>query len=226
MRPCVSCGKRRLSQRSRRWSPSPCATVTVCTPVMTRGSATGRGPRRARRWTGDVRRSRRAAASPSAPRSYSVTASSEKAEKVVKPPRMPVITKGDVRQPALSGETDEQPHGKGAQDVDRQHAERKGGMPEQPHETDAGEIPQRGADGAAEGDLEDGGDHGRVMGARGTVNGQGENCGRPFVMKTARPSAARFFLSPRTSPAAFSDRARSRARPARRNAPRLMRSGK
>ena len=44
--PASAAGKRRFSHRSSRWSPSPSATVTVCTPLMPQSSGPRRDPRK------------------------------------------------------------------------------------------------------------------------------------------------------------------------------------
>ena len=79
--------------------------------------------------------------------------SSEKAEKVVKPPRMPVIRKGARRLPDLLGQhDDQQAHEEGAGDVHGQRADGKAGA-EQAAGGDVDQIARAGADGAAGGNL-------------------------------------------------------------------------
>ena len=103
------------------WSARLTAAGCRSGPIQSEGAHDERGRRRGRRSTGPRSRAHRRPPAPASPRSHSSTASREKAEKVVKPPRMPVARNrrtGWSSPRRLEGQpAGEQAHGEGADDV-------------------------------------------------------------------------------------------------------------
>ena len=100
IRPWVSCGKRRLSQRSRRWSPSPAVQRSRSAPRSCRHPRQTRGPRSIARSDSIDRRQRhrglrRVQCAPCPPPAAKHPAKT--LEKVVNPPRTPVIIRKAIR---------------------------------------------------------------------------------------------------------------------------------
>jgi hypothetical protein len=164
IRPCDRCGNRRLSQRSSRWSPSPAATVSVCTPLTPRPPARATGPATARPPTARPTARHKAPADPDRPRSHSVTVSSEKAENVVNPPSSPVATKGtDASARAAPPPPRRRPISSDPSTFAASIASGNSVGPVSRSTPMPAQIAQRCADGAADGDKGQGRDHARSV---------------------------------------------------------------